>query len=213
MYMPPFFEETRVDVLHDLIRERPFATVVTRSAAGLEANHIPLMLVPEPLPYGTLRGHVARANAMWSDTVPGSEALCVFHGPDSYISPSWYATKQESGRVVPTWNYAVVHAYGPLQPFDDPARLRELLEALVARHERRFAAPWSIADAPGDFIAKMIGGIVGVEVPITRLIGKWKVSQNQPPQNVPGIVQRLRADDPPNPEMADLVTERAPKPS
>jgi transcriptional regulator len=193
MYLPPLFAETRVETLHDLMRACPLATVVTLSADGLNANHLPFHLSQETGPFGTLRGHVARSNPMLSDLVQKVEALAVFQGPDSYITPSWYATKQETGKVVPTWNYAVVHAYGTLRVVDDAVWVRNLVEALTTEQEAPFTNRWSVSDAPQEFVGQRLGAIVGIEMVITRLIGKWKVSQNQPVQNQIGVVQGLRA--------------------
>jgi transcriptional regulator len=193
MYIPKQFDEPRVDVLHQFIRSRPFASLVTLSSGGLNANHIPLHLSEQPGPFGTLRGHVARANPIWSDIAKGVEALAIFHGPSTYVTPSWYPTKAETGKVVPTWNYVVVHAYGTLRVVDDAAWLRAHLEALTAHNEAAFAEPWRLADAPSDFIEKMMGGVVGIEIVITRLSGKWKTSQNQPAENQAGVIQGLRA--------------------
>jgi transcriptional regulator len=210
MYVPAHFEETRLEVLHGLIRARPLATLVTLSSGGIDANHIPLHLEPQAGPFGALRGHVARANPMWSDRVAGAEALAIFHGADGYISPSWYPTKREHGKVVPTWNYVVVHAYGALRVIDDPVWLRALLEALVDRHEASSAAPWSVADAPAEFIERMIGSIVGFEIAVSKLVGKWKLSQNQPAQNRAGVIGALRGSaDVDSLEMADLVEKAA----
>jgi transcriptional regulator len=192
MYIPAHFEEPRIDVLHELIRARPFATLVTLTDGGLEANHIPLLLFPDPAPFGTLRGHVARANPLWRATSADIDVLALFHGPDAYITPSWYATKAETGKVVPTWNYAVAHAYGTLRAIDDAAWLRELLTALTDRNEAALPEPWSVSDAPSDYIDKLVGAVVGIEIPLTRLIGKWKVSQNQPAQNRAGAAAGLR---------------------
>jgi transcriptional regulator len=210
MYLPSHFEETRLEVLHGLIRARPLATVVTLSAGGLDANHIPLHLDAQAGALGVLRGHVARANPMWSDRVEAHGALAIFHGADGYISPSWYPAKREHGKVVPTWNYVVVHAHGPLRVIDDPRWLRTQLEALVAAHEAASSAPWSIADAPQEYIERMIGSIVGFEIAVSRLVGKWKVSQNQPAPNRAGVVAALRARaDAAALQMADLVEEAA----
>jgi transcriptional regulator len=192
MSMPTHFEETRLEVLHELISAHPLATVVTLSAGGINANHVPLHLCPDQGPFGALRGHVARSNPMWSDRVPDVETLAIFHGADDYVSPSWYPTKREHGKVVPTWNYAVVHAYGTLRVINDPVWLRALLEALVSRHEARSTVPWSVSDAPGEFVERMIQSIVGFEIVITRLNGKWKVSQNQPAENRAGVIDGLR---------------------
>ena len=206
MYMPKQFEEPRTEFMHDLIRSWPLATLVTLSSSGLNANHIPFHLSEDPAPFGTLRGHVAGANPMWQDLVQDVQTIAVFHGPEAYITPSWYPTKKETGKVVPTWNYAVVHAYGNLRVVDDALWLRALLEKLVSQNEKQFSEPWSLQDAPADFIEKMIGSIVGFEIVITRLLGKWKVSQNQPVQNREGVIQGLRKGKPPDAaEMADMI--------
>jgi transcriptional regulator len=208
MYVPKHFEETRLDVLHRLMRDQPLATVVTLSADGINANHVPLHLSQPQGRFGALWGHVARSNPMWSDRVQDVEALAIFHGPGTYVSPSWYPTKKEHGRVVPTWNYAVVHAYGPLRVIDDPVWLRGLLEVLVSRHEASSVAPWSISDAPPEFIERMVESIVGFELVISRLTGKWKVSQNQPQENRAAVVDALRQrGDASASEMAELVQE------
>lgn len=192
MYIPKQFEENRVEVMHDLIRAYPLATLVMHSSTGLDANHIPMHL-SEASPYGVLRGHVARANALALEAAGGIEALAVFHGPDAYITPSWYPTKKETGKAVPTWNYAVVHAHGVLRTVDDTTWLRAHLDELTAHNEAGFAEPWAVADAPSDFLEKLMSAIVGVEMVITKLQGKWKVSQNQPAQNQAGVVSGLRA--------------------
>ncbi len=180
--------------MHDLVRAYPLATLVTLSADGLNANHIPLHLSEQPLPWGTLRGHVARANPMWSDLVEEIDVLAVFQGPDAYISPSLYATKKDTGKVVPTWNYAVVHAYGALKVIDDASWVRSRLEELTAQQEVVFTEPWQISDAPHEFTERLLGSIVGIEIVITKLLGKWKVSQNQPPENQKSVVQGLHAN-------------------
>lgn len=191
MYTPKHFEEPRIEVMHELMHARPLATLVTLSSGGLNANHIPLHLADAPAPFGTLRGHVARANPLWSDFAKDVEVLAIFHGPDSYITPSWYATKQETGKVVPTWNYAVVHAYGTLRVIDDAAWIRAQIEALTDHNEASFSKPWAVADAPHEFTEKLIGAIVGIEIVINKLSGKWKVSQNQPAQNQVGVIEGL----------------------
>ncbi|MGZ8158265.1 MAG: FMN-binding negative transcriptional regulator [Methylobacter sp.] len=193
MYIPPQFEQPDIDVMRDLIRNRPLATLVTLGANGINANHIPLHFSPTPGPFGVLRGHIARANPLWRDLFSDVETLAIVHGPDAYVSPSWYATKQEAGKVVPTWNYAVVHAYGFLRIIDDAFWVRTQLEALTQQNEAAFPEPWAVSDAPEDFTEKLIGAVVGIEMVITRLIGKWKVSQNQPPQNQRSVIQGLNA--------------------
>ena len=206
MYIPKHFEEPRIEVMYELIRARPLATLVTLSSGGLNANHVPLHLSEEPIPLGTLRGHVARSNPVWSDFTKDVEVLVVFHGPDAYVTPSWYPTKAETGKVVPTWNYAVVHAYGVLRVIDDASWLRAHLEALTANNEATFTEPWSLSDAPYDFTEKLIGAVVGIEIVVTRLSGKWKVSQNQSAQNQAGVVHGLRASEcPKSLEVAALV--------
>jgi len=193
MYIPPHFEQPDIEVMHDLIRNRPLATLVTLSSDGINANHIPLHLSPAPEPFGVLRGHVARANPIWRDLESDADTLAIFHGPDAYISPSWYATKQETGKVVPTWNYTVVHAYGSLCIIDNASWIRSQMEALTTHHEAAFPEPWAVSDAPEDFTEKLIGAVVGIEMVITRLFGKWKISQNQPPQNQTSVIHGLNA--------------------
>ncbi|MDD5267981.1 MAG: FMN-binding negative transcriptional regulator [Methylococcales bacterium] len=193
MYIPTHFEQPSIEAMHELIRARPLATLVTLASNEINANHIPLHLSEQSSQFGTLRGHVARSNPVWRDLDSDIEVLAIFHGPDAYISPSWYITKQEAGKVVPTWNYTVVHAYGHLRIIDDTAWVRSQLEALTAHNEAAFAEPWKVSDAPHDFTEKLIEAIVGIEMVITRLSGKWKVSQNQPPQNQASVVQGLNA--------------------
>lgn len=192
MYIPKQFEELRVEVMHELIRARPLATLITLSSSGLNANHIPLHLSESPIPYGTLQGHVARENPILSDFGKDLEVLIVFHGPDTYITPSWYATKKETGKVVPTWNYAVVHAYGHMHVVDDALWLRAQLETLTVQSEASFSAPWAVTDAPHEFTEKLIDNIVGIEMVISRLSGKWKVSQNQPQKNQVSVIKGLK---------------------
>jgi transcriptional regulator len=208
MYLPKHFEETRVEVLHELIHAHPLGALVTMTADGLDANHIPFEVDPSPAPFGTLRGHVARANPVWRDASRAVEALVIFQGPGTYISPSWYVTKKETAKVVPTWNYAVVHAHGALRVIDDREWLRAFVETLTNRHEAGRREPWKVTDAPADFIDKQLGAIVGIEVPMTRLIGKWKVSQNRPAADRDGVVQALRQDgDHAAAAMSDLVRQ------
>jgi transcriptional regulator len=207
MYLPKHFAEPRVEVMHELMRAHPLATLVTFSSSGLDANHIPLQLVADATPFGTLQGHVARANPLWQTFDKGVEVLVIFQGPDAYISPSWYATKKETGKAVPTWNYAVVHAHGMLRAIDDTTWIRKQIEALTTRSEAPLPHPWAVTDAPDDYVEKMIAAVVGIEIEITRLSGKWKVSQNQPTENQAGIIEALRSNG--NTAMADLVEARA----
>jgi transcriptional regulator len=209
MYLPPAFAEPRTDVLHALIRGCPLGTLVTFGAGGLTANHLPFELDPAPAPYGTLRAHVARANPVWRDTSPEVEALVVFQGPQAYITPNWYATKQQTGKVVPTLNYVVVHAHGPLRFVDDAAWLRALVERLTDRFEQAQPHPWTVVDAPEEFVRAQLQAVVGVELPVTRLIGKWKVSQNRPALDQQGVIDGLRAaGDSASLAMAEEVAKR-----
>ncbi len=192
MYTPQAFLEDRIDVLHDAIRGGGLATLVTLSSDGLIASHIPLLLDPEPAPYGTLIGHLARPNPQARGAI--GEALAIFLGPESYISPSWYATKRETGKVVPTWNYVAVHAYGPLEFIDDPDGVREIVTRLTERHEGSRAAPWAVSDAPEDFIASMLRAIIGFRLTIGRLEGKWKMSQNRSAADRIGTAEGLAVD-------------------
>jgi transcriptional regulator len=180
--------------------------------SGLIASHVPFMYEPLPDSPGILHGHLARANIQGQDFRPEVEALAIFHGPQAYISPSWYATKRQSGRVVPTWNYAVVHAYGNVEVYTDAVRLRKHLESLVAEHEKSFPSPWSLHDAPAEFIDELLQGIVGIDMRITRLEGKWKVSQNRPAEDRNGVIEGLAGKgDPMSMAMADLVRKMAPQ--
>jgi transcriptional regulator len=203
MYVPKHFAETRIDVLHALMRSHPLGTLVTMTPRGLEANHLPFELDPLPAPYGTLRGHVARANPLWRDASPDVEALAIFHGPHAYVSPSWYPTKRESGKVVPTWNYAVVHAHGPLRVIEDRDWLRSLVSTLTARYEAGRPDAWQVSDAPSAFIDQMLEMIVGIELPIARMAGKWKTSQNRPERDRAGVVVAL--DEEPGDDSAAMA--------
>lgn len=191
MYVSDHFAETRVEVLHDLLRAHPLAALVTLDAKELNANHIPFELDAAPAPLGTLRGHVARANPVWRNYSQEVEALAIFQGPQHYITPSWYPSKRETGKVVPTFNYIVVHAYGALRVIDDREWLRGLVGRLTDRHEAARAQPWKVSDAPDDYIEKMLGAIIGIEISLTRLVGKWKASQNQPATNRDGVIKGL----------------------
>jgi transcriptional regulator len=197
MYLPSHFEEKRPEVLRELIAAHPLGTLVTLGSAGLDANHIPFEMAVTPAdgPFGTLRAHVARANPVWKDFSRDLDALVIFQGPQAYITPTWYVeTKPANGSVVPTWNYCVVHAHGRLRAIDDRDWVRALVGRLVQRHESTQPKPWQMADAPANFIEKQLGAIVGIEIPITRLVGKWKVSQNRNDKDRAGVVVGLRAE-------------------
>lgn len=206
MYQPAAFAEERVDVMHALLRAHPFATLVTCADGAPEANHLPLLIDPQPAPCGTLRGHVARGNPLWQQDHAGREALVIFQGPQVYVTPSWYAAKRETGKVVPTWNYAVVHARGPLIIHDDPVWLRDLVSRLTMQQEATLPQPWGIDDAPPAYIEQMLQAIVGIEILIARIEGKWKVSQNRSAADRDGVVAGLQArGDAQSLDMAGLV--------
>jgi transcriptional regulator len=194
MYLPSHFEESRAAVLHALIRNHPLGTLITQDRGGaLQADAIPLILDAGPLEVATLRGHVARANPLWRETREDVDALVVFQGAQSYVSPGWYPGKAEHGKVVPTWNYIVVQARGRLRAIEDRAWLRAFVTRLTERHEARQAQPWQVTDAPGDYIETMLGAIVGIEIEIGSLAGKWKVSQNRNAADRLGVVDGLTA--------------------
>jgi transcriptional regulator len=205
MYLPPAFAETRIPFLHDEIRAAGLATLVTLTEDGLIASHVPLLLSPEPAPLGTLIGHLARPNPQARGAI--GEALAIFPGPDGYITPSYYATKRETGKVVPTWNYTAIHAYGTLRFIDDRAALLDIVTRLTNRHESPRAAPWSVTDAPDDFVQGMLNGIIGFELTLTRIEGKWKMSQNRPEADRAGVVAGLREDG--RPDLARQVADAA----
>ncbi|MBC7895929.1 MAG: FMN-binding negative transcriptional regulator, partial [Cytophagaceae bacterium] len=187
MYVPQSFAEHDQQVVYDFIEQHPLATLTT-SANGLYATHLPLLLDRER---GLLEGHIARANPHHRHVAPGSEALVIITGPDAYITPEWYASKQEHGRVVPTWNYVAVHVYGTVTFIDDPAYLRGKLEALTNRHEGERERPWHVDDAPADYIERQLAAIVGVQISIVRMEGKWKMSQNRPAADIQSVVEGL----------------------
>ncbi|HKU17483.1 MAG TPA: FMN-binding negative transcriptional regulator [Steroidobacteraceae bacterium] len=194
MYVPRHFAENRVEVLHDLIRRHPLGVLVAATPDGPEASHVPFEIDPQPQPFGTLRCHLARANPLWEQIAADEPVLVVFQGEHGYVSPGWYPAKQEHGKVVPTWNYVAVHAYGNARVVHDAAWLRRMVEDLTNRHEQGRADPWHVNDAPADYIEKMLGAIVGVEIPLARLIGKWKLSQNRSSADRHGVVAGLGRD-------------------
>lgn len=209
MYSVAAFREDRIDVMHALIRTHPLAVLVTNGGGSLEANHLPLLIDPLPSPQGTLRGHVARANPLWRQVQEAgheTEALAVFQGPQVYVTPSWYPEKRASGKVVPTWNYAIVHARGPLLVHDDRDWLLDLVSRLTEQQETGRARPWAVTDAPADYIDRMLGAIVGIEIPISSIEGKWKVSQNRAEADRAGVADALaQLADPQAQAMAGLV--------
>jgi transcriptional regulator len=196
MYVPPAFRMDDLPALHEAIRAARLASFVTATPAGPMATPLPLFLVPDEGPLGTLYGHLARANPHWRADATG-DAMALFMGPDAYVTPSWYAAKREHGRVVPTWNYVTVHAHGPAEFFDDPARLRDVVARLTDLHEAGRSAPWSVGDAPEPFVAGQLRAIVGLRLPIARLEGKRKMSQNRPAADRAGVAAGLAASDRP----------------
>ena len=209
MYCPSHFEENRPEVLQALVRDHPLCTLVTLGLDGLVANLIPLQLRAGVGEYGALVGHVARANPLWRDTDFSVPALAVFQGPAHYISPSLYPTKREHGKVVPTWNYAVVQASGSLQLHHEPEWIRAQVSALTQKQEASMPAPWSVDDAPRDYTDALLNALVGIEIPVSRWQGKWKVSQNQPPVNRVAVAAGLASlPDSQAQDMASLVRAR-----
>ena len=198
------FQVTDPAAQQGLVQAQPLATLVVSHEGTLHVNHVPLYLDPSRGPHGTLVGHVGRGNGVWP-LLP-QQAVAVFHGPQAYVSPSWYPSKAIDGKQVPTWNYAAVHAHGALSAFDDPARLRAILHTLSEQHEAHRADPWRIDDAPPDYIDKLLRAIVGIELAVERWEGIWKVSQNRTDTDRAGVVQGLLAEGtPPAEAMAALV--------
>ena len=195
MYIPPLHAEYRPEALHDFMEANPFAVLVTAGTDGLFATHLPLVLHRTRGAHGALEGHIARANPHHKQTLITPDALVIFSAPNAYVTPAWYPSTAEHGKVVPTWNYVAVHAYGPVTFRDDEPFLRRHLEALVARHEEGREQPWSMSGAPSDYIAQQLRAIVGFELPISRLEGKWKMSQNRVPADVEGVIRGLGASD------------------
>jgi transcriptional regulator len=209
VYLPAHFEETRADVLRALIAEHALGVLVTLGSEGLSANHIPFLLDDRTGEHGTLIGHVARSNPVWHDRDDNVEALVIFQGPTAYISPNWYETKRETHEVVPTYNYAVVHVYGNVIVHHDAKWLRGVVGRLTKRFESEQPKPWKMADAPAPYLDRQLSNIVGVEIPISRIVGKWKVSQNRPVADRIGATQGLRASgDAEDAAMADLILGR-----
>jgi len=206
MYQPSAFREERLETLHELIRAHPLATLITAGPGGLIANFVPFILA-DMGDKGTLRAHIAKANDQVNALAVGAETLVVFHGPEAYITPSWYVSKKEHGRVVPTWNYAVVQVRGTPRVIDDPAWLRTQIGALTAAQESQRPEPWNVTDAPEPFIDGQMRAIIGVEIPILTIEGKWKVSQNRSAADRQGVYEGLK-DEQGNVEMARMVAER-----
>lgn len=193
MYQPAHHNESRLEVQHALIEAHRLGLLVTMGRSGILANPVPFTLDRAAEPKGVLRAHIARANPLWTNYDPAVEALTIFQGPQAYISPSWYPTKQETGEVVPTWNYVIVHAYGKIAVIEDRDWLYRQIVDLTQRMEDGRKAPWSVTDAPAAFVEAQIRNVVGIEIPIARIEGKWKLSQNRRPADRSGVIDGLSA--------------------
>lgn len=191
MFTPKIFTETDLGVLHSLITSHPLGTWITTNDDVLDVNHIPFVLDPTYGDFGVLRGHINRANPVCKSLLGFKESIVVFQGAESYISPSWYPSKEEHGKAVPTWNYVVLHAYGVPQVMDDKDWLYDHLNTLTDQQEAERDQPWKVADAPDDYLEKMVGAIVGIQIPINKLCGTWKTSQNKQAKDKHGIIKAL----------------------
>jgi transcriptional regulator len=212
MYQPLPHRQEQLEAQHALIRSHPLGLLISHGAEGLQANSIPFLIDPGASKLGTLQAHMARANGQWRALDAANDVLVVFQGADHYITPGWYETKRETGKVVPTWNYVMVQARGRPRVIEDAAWLRAQIEALTKKNESARPAPWAVGDAPEAFIAMQIKAIVGVEIEITDIAGKWKASQNRPAADRIGVVAGLEAlGDEASREMASIVREAAPK--
>jgi transcriptional regulator len=205
MYVPPAFALADLREMHDVIRESRLGFLVTRSLGALQSTPLPLFLDAEEGEYGTIYGHLARANPQWSSSVDG-EAMALFMGPNAYITPSWYATKAATGKVVPTWNYVAVEVHGPVEFFDHPERLRDVVTRLTRIYEQPRDRPWAVSDAPPDYIKAQLRGIVGIRMPVARMVGKRKMSQNRSAEDRAGVIEGLSgSDNPQDVVVASLV--------
>lgn len=207
MYNPTHFDESRPDTLHALIRQYPLGALITHGRSGLDANHVPFMLDADRGAHGVLVAHVARPNPVWRDVANGDEVLVIFRAADAYISPNWYPTKRESPKQVPTWNYIVAHAHGRITIHDDEEYVRGVVSALTAAHEDHRPEPWRLSDSPPGFIDAMVKGIVGLEVEITSLVGKAKLSQNREERDIRSAAAMLLAQG--DRLIADAMSARA----
>lgn len=211
LYNPPHFREQDRAVLDDHIRRTAFATLVTAGAEGPIVSHLPMLLMPEPAPGGALIGHVARANPQWRQSDLDKPALAIFGGPHAYVSPGWYPGKREHGRVVPTWNYAVVHVTGRLVVLDDADAVLDIVRRLTDVHEASFATPWSVSDAPEEFVRAQLKGIVGLRLEIASVEGKMKLSQNRPASDREAVIAGLdERGDPASAAVSERMRDRLP---
>lgn len=192
MYVPEHFEEGRLDILHDLIAKNPFGVLCTYGSGGLDANHLPFLLEAQSGSHGVLHAHVARANPLWREVRTGDEALAIFRAEHAYISPNWYPSKHELHKQVPTWNYRVAHAHGRITIHDDERYVRGLVARLTRIHEASQPEPWRMGQSPRDYIDAMVKAVVGIEIEITRLVGKLKLSQNRETRDIRGAAEALK---------------------
>ena len=205
MYVPEHFREARIEVLAAFMARHPLATLVAATAQGLRADHLPLLTRLSDAASGTLRGHIARGNSLWRELEADAPVLAVFTGADSYVSPNWYAAKREHGKVVPTWNYATVHVRGRIRFIQDPTWLRELVGELTDTFEAASPQPWRVNDAPEDYVAGMLRAIVGLEITVTEVVGKFKGSQNRSLEDRAGVEAALRGAGRGEAELGELV--------
>jgi transcriptional regulator len=208
MYLPTAFREDRTEFQHELIRTHPLGLIVTHGAAGLIANPLPFLLYAGEAGKTILRAHFARANPHWKEFASAQDCLIVFQGPQAYITPSWYATKRENGKVVPTWNYVTVHVWGTARTIDDAAWLLRLVNDLTDSQEQRRPAPWKVSDAPDEFVAMQLRAIVGIEIEVSRIEGKWKLSQNRTEVDRGGVVEGRQSEFGAGDVMASLVAAK-----
>ncbi len=208
MFQPPMFNEDRMDVMHDLIDKYSFGIMIGHEGGALSINHLPFILHPELSEKGTLRGHISKGNPLWKNHDANNDVTVIFQGPHHYISPGWYASKAEHEKVVPTWNYATVHATGKLKLIEDTDWLIAQLSTLTDKHEAGYDEPWKVSDAPEKYIRGQMKGIVGIEIEITELIGKWKMSQNKNDADKTGILAGLTKEGDDNAlDMVDVMKD------
>jgi transcriptional regulator len=211
MYLPEQFREERPEVLHEFIARHPLGTLVAVTPEGLSGHHIPMLWSPRENSAGVLRGHMARANPFWKALAPDTPVLVMFMGAHHYITPSWYPAKKQDGKVVPTWNYSVVHAHGTIRFTDDPAQAHSMVSDLTAHQESSRAQPWHVSDAPADYIAQHLKSIVPFEIVVSRLVAKFKASQHRPPEERLAVAQALKEEGMSAAERAEVVREKSPR--
>jgi transcriptional regulator len=205
LYNPRWFKEDRVDLLQDEVNRLSFGTIITMTKSGILASHVPMLIDRSRSELGTLFGHVARGNTQWRDSSLGGQGLAVFLGSDAYISPSWYRTKVDTGKVVPTWNYVAIHVRGPVTFFEETDRIRGIVTKLTEHHEADSSKPWKITDAPENYIDEELRQIIGFEMPIEKIEGKWKMSQNRPEADQKNVIASLLERD--RPKDKEVSTE------